>query len=457
VIYSLLRAIAGIALRWYYSDVTVTRDWMSAASGDERPITEGPLLVVVNHPNALVDVLVAGRAVPRRLMFTAKSTLFSTPVSRMLLSWLGVVPLRRVSDEGGGSADPSRNAQVFDELSKALAKGGAILIFPEGKSHDEPAMSPLRTGVARIALQARDNHTVRGLRILPIGLIFQRKDTPRTRVLAIVGDTLDLDTWTPRSTETAIADLTTEVETRLRAITLNYESTEDAELQTRLAVQIAALIRFDAPSVGSAGDLREQANVARLLPRIRDAMRRGNTKVETRAAVFQTGLENFHRSLNEHRISLDDLAISRGLREGAGFVVREIAVLLTAGPIALWGWVNHLIPFRAALAVGRRSRQSAADPAMRTIVAGVAFVLMIYMLQGAAVAFAFGPWWGLAYVVTLPIAADINLRFRERLDRAIRRARTYLLFRAKPQLHEQLASTALALRAEAIDLARIAD
>src|SRR3954462_2885177 len=104
MIYSLLRAIAGVALRWYYSDVTVV--------GDGEDFASGPLIVVVNHPNALVDVLIAARAVPRRLMFTAKATLFSNRALAVFLRAVGVVSLRRASDEGS-VAGADRNVGAF--------------------------------------------------------------------------------------------------------------------------------------------------------------------------------------------------------------------------------------------------------------------------------------------------------------------------------------------------------
>ena len=54
--------------------------------------------------------------------------------------------------------------------------------------------------------------------------------------------------------------------------------------------------------------------------------------------------------------------------------LREGWLLVIGGPFALWGRINHWLPFRAARAVAMRSVDSAADPAMRTLVAGTAFV-----------------------------------------------------------------------------------
>src|SRR5690242_11071108 len=100
--YALLRAIAGVALRWYYRDIQV--------EGVERIPRRRPLLLVVNHPNALIDALLVAWVVPRRVLITAKSTLFTNPLAAATLRWLGVVPLRRASDEASKSAlDPSRN------------------------------------------------------------------------------------------------------------------------------------------------------------------------------------------------------------------------------------------------------------------------------------------------------------------------------------------------------------
>jgi 1-acyl-sn-glycerol-3-phosphate acyltransferase len=46
------------------------------------------------------------------------------------------------------------NDRTFDAAIAALQSGGAVQIYPEGQSHSEPSLTPLRTGAARIALMA---------------------------------------------------------------------------------------------------------------------------------------------------------------------------------------------------------------------------------------------------------------------------------------------------------------
>src|SRR5262249_22061061 len=154
---------------------------------------------VVNHPNALVDALLVGWAMPRRVVLTAKATLFDSRPLAWLLNWVGVVPLVRKSDVRDASSatiDPRRNARAFDALRGVLRDGGAVVIFPEGISHDNPSLAPLRTGAARIALESRDEGGVHNLHVVPVGLTFERKDAPRTRVLVQVGDAIAVDRWT---------------------------------------------------------------------------------------------------------------------------------------------------------------------------------------------------------------------------------------------------------------------
>lgn len=210
MIYNLLKWITGIALHWFYCDIRVV--------GREKIPATGPLLIAVNHQNALVDSLVVGWVVPRRVNMTAKATLIDNPLIAALFKILNVVPLRRVSDEAhksnGSPSDRSRNAGAFREILNLLERKGAVLIFPEGKSHNEAGLEPLKTGLARLALQARDESAIKGINILPLGLVFENKATPGTIVGARVGDVIEMDSWLEKSHTV----LTQEIADRLRAV-----------------------------------------------------------------------------------------------------------------------------------------------------------------------------------------------------------------------------------------------
>lgn len=443
--YALLRAIAGVALRWYYRDIQV--------EGLERIPRTCPLLLVVNHPNALIDALLVAWVVPRRVLITAKSTLFRNKIAAAVLRWLGVVPLRRATDEAsGGTLDPSRNLDTFRAVVDALAQRRTVLIFPEGKSHDEPSLAPLKTGAARMALQAAQSGVVSDLIVLPIGLTFERKQAPRTRVLVQIGEAIDMGLWRAPAAATAAEALTAEIDARLRAVTLNYASLDDAARAVRLASTIAALIE-DVPDIGLVDrGLSVDAAVARRLDEISHQLAAADSSTKLEAEQLVRRLDAVSHVAAKHGVLLEDVGIALTAGPAIGFLVREAWILLIAGPIAIWGRVNHWLPFRAARLVGMRSVESAADPAMRTLLAGLAFVTLTYVVQTTLVAGLFGFGAGFAYLVSLPLAAEANFYLSDRLRRATRRARTFIRFRRDPALQARLWGELSSLRS---DVARL--
>ena len=174
------RRLARILVRIFFRAVEVT--------GLERVPSAGPIVFVANHGNSLIDPFVLVAVLPRYPRFLAKSTLWSNPAVRPLLELGGVVPVYRQQDQ----VDTSRNRETFARCHDELARGGAVALFPEGISHDEPALQPMRTGAARIALEAERGRGPLGVGIVPVGLTFDAKALFRSRALVNVGAPIDL-------------------------------------------------------------------------------------------------------------------------------------------------------------------------------------------------------------------------------------------------------------------------
>jgi len=459
MLYESLKPIVGIALHWYYRSVT-------AAYLDRIP-RDGPVFLAANHPNSLTDAMVVGWSSPRRVRFTAKATLFGNPVAAAFLRAVGVVPLRRAADERARLAatdtstsdapapDASRNAASFSAVADAMAESSCVVVFPEGKTHDEPFMAPLRTGLARMALMARDERGVRGIRIVPVGLLFERKDEPRTRILLQVGEPIDVDTI--GSGPSTVATLTELIDRRLRAVTLNFESQADAERIQLLGSTLAALVEPTTSVDDGAPPLALTLSLVRRIERAQQALReRDEPLLTVRIDTFEQRLRALHERLLQEGIDIHDIGIDRSVRLGARFVVRELLIGAVMLPLALWGRITHLVPLRLARFLALRNVQALDQPPMRTFIIGLVLVLATYLALTTIVAGALGPWWALAFFLTLIPSASSDLRYRDRMQRVLARARAYRRFRADPSLQTSLQADAEWLRHEAGALERVA-
>ena len=448
MLYQLLRGTAAIALRWYYADVAV--------QGSERVPRDGPLLILANHPNALIDPLIVGTTVERRVLLTAKATLFEHPALATLLRAVGVVPLRRAKDESrgaAGAATPDRNAYAFQLVTSALRAQQVVLIFPEGISHDDPTLAPLKSGAARMALQAH-SEGVAGIRLLPMGLVFEAKERPDSRVLVRVGEALDLDHWLAERETIDARELTELLESRLRAVTLNFATAERAARAVRLARVLAALGGEPTP-LHAPRSLEAEAVLALRIDTATSALADAPPHVTAAADALAARLDGIEHELRRRGIALADVRVSTRLPDAVSFVVHEGPLALLAGATMLLGEMTHWIPLRAArrLALHSLARDTSRDqPAMRTILFGLSAVALWYVVQFVVVAWIASPLAAWLWLAAIFSAAHANRLVGGRLERALERARSFLAFRADPTLQPRLVAAVDELLAEAIML-----
>ena len=115
----------------------------------ERVPSMGPVLLCINHPNNLIDSLLVGSVLPRKVHYLATAALFRNPLIARFLVALGVIPVYLKAD------DPDkmdRNVEMFAACDEAFDRGRLIAIYPEGATRAEAHVQRIKTGAARIAL-----------------------------------------------------------------------------------------------------------------------------------------------------------------------------------------------------------------------------------------------------------------------------------------------------------------
>lgn len=437
------QGVMRVAVRWFYRRVE--------DEGLHRIPARGPVILAANHNNALVDALVVGALVPRRVQLTAKATLLDHPITRFVVHAVGIVPLRRAKDEAqrSGAATTGRNEGAFDAIVDTLRNEGMILIFPEGISHSEPALAPLRTGCARMALQALDRG-VPEVTIVPVGLTFEAKGRPRSRVLLTVGTPIAASAV--RDANDPVRALTDRVDDGLRAVTLNFPTSAAARQVLEVSRTLSRLFGTTAPLTTADVPLGDTVRVARQVEELRQVLPHATPNDMEQVNGFLARLEAWRRRAVHLGVSPAEVDMNTSLGRGTGFVAREGLAFLLAAPVALWGRLNHLIPLRLALWIGRATSRSPDEPAMHTLVGGFVLVLLLYLALAVVVGRSTSWGWALVYLVSLPAAASLDFWLSDRWRAFVRRARGYLALRRHPTEAQALLEEREVLRNDARQL-----
>jgi glycerol-3-phosphate O-acyltransferase/dihydroxyacetone phosphate acyltransferase len=417
-----LSPVCFLAARIYYRLIV---------AGEKIPAT-GPVLLVANHPNSILDPVLVAAAARRPVRFLAAASTINRRGTGRLIRAAGAIPVYRRMDDPSQAA---RNEEMFRAVHAALARGDAVAIFPEGVSHDDPRMVPLKTGAARIALGAVAVGCT-SCAIIPVGLVYRRRERFRSEAFAVVGTSVGWSDLAPAGVQSAqaVRELTHRIDASLREVTINLQRWEDAPIVECAESIYGAEFGARRDPVRRVAHLREATEILAWL----------REDQSDKWAALVRDVKRHARILKRLRLEPADLRVTPSGRDALRWTVRQLpsvalALLAALGCLVFWP-PYRLTDVIATTTVSRPGARSTA----RLLYGLVVFAIWITLLAALA-------WWtgglvaGLASLVALPIWSLAALRVRDQWYEWRSEMRRFFLRRERAALIQELQARQLAL------------
>jgi 1-acyl-sn-glycerol-3-phosphate acyltransferase len=316
---AVLTALFRQVMRVYFREVEVV---------GAPPASTARRLFGANHVNGIIDPVLVMTSTHATLSPVAKSTLWKIPGLSILLNVAEAVPIIRRQDNPDRAA--GSNDEIFARVAAHLIKGGNMLIFPEGTSHSEPHVLPLKVGAGRMLTAAREGGG-RGLTFQAVGLEFEERETFRSRVLVIFGPVRSVDDMEEQGPALAQA-ITTRLSEDLTELVVEGSTWEDR----RLIARVAQLLAHDQ------GDrsLRSWNSIGRQVEAARKSL--GDEHADLYKSVALS-VDGYYRLLSAARLRDEDVLDGTS---GEGEKALRLLWLAVLAPLALAGAVLYFVPYQ---------------------------------------------------------------------------------------------------------------
>jgi glycerol-3-phosphate O-acyltransferase/dihydroxyacetone phosphate acyltransferase len=433
-------AILRFAMRVYFRRVEVV--------GIEHVPLDSPVIFVLNHPNALVDPAVLLSLAPRRVSFLAKSPLFRMPVLGFFVRAMDCIPVYRKQDEG---EDVSKNREMFAAARSLLARGGTIGICPEGVSHDEPRLRPIKTGAARIALGAVSNGEVAELKIVPAGLYYTSKTKFRSAALLYFGNPIEVqpveleaDGNPPRA---AVRELSDRIENALREVMLDAEH-EDALQTISRAERIFS-------SETSEEDNESLAEELQLQQRFVKAYRVLQERAPERLRRLEVRMSRFEEELIQAGVDPDDLSPPKSTGAVFAHLLNRVLVFLVLIVPATLGFLIHYPAYRLGGYLATRISKDDDDVVSTVKIMSAMLLFPLTWIAAAAAGYKLEGWLlTLAALSLIPAAGYLAILFFEGFDEFMGGLRALTFFLVRRRFFVRLLAERKAIRNEILALGK---
>jgi len=433
-------ALVRLALRIYFKHIEVT--------GLEHVPLTTPVIFVLNHPNALVDPVFLLCLAPREVSFLAKAPLFRMPVIGFLVRALDSLPVYRRQDEG---EDVSKNQETFIAARKLLARGGTIGICPEGVSHDEPYLKPIKTGAARISLAAVATGEVSNLKVVPAGLYYTSKTSFRSSALLYFGEPLDVATVemdeTANPPRDAVRALSDRIEEALRAVILDAQQKEAVQTISR-----AERIFSSSFDQGDNESLKEELQLQQRFIKAYGDLQKSQPE---RLRRLEVKMIRFEEELNQAGVDPEELAPPSSTLDVFWRILNRLVMfLLILGP-AILGTIVHYPAYRLGGYLSTKLSQNSEDVISTIKIISAMLLFPLTWIVVAIVAYAILGWLAVvASLILIPLSGYVAIIFFEELDKSIGGLRVLLFFLMRRQFFVRLLAERNVIRDEILSLGR---
>jgi glycerol-3-phosphate O-acyltransferase/dihydroxyacetone phosphate acyltransferase len=365
-----------------------------------------------------------------------------------LVRALDSLPAYRQQDAG---EDVTRNRETFEAARKLLLSGGTIGICPEGVSHNEPRLKPLKTGAARIALGASSSGNQIDLKIIPVGLYYTEKTTFRSSALLRFGEPitvhaveLESDGAPPRE---AVHALRKQIEESLRDVMLHAEHDEAIGLVERVE-QI-----FSADELGVDDDEQSLARTLQLRQRLMEGYGLLRTRSPKRIAAIDVRVNRLQSELAQAGIDPFDLSLPASAAQTVSGLIAQFAISILLAPFAIVGAMLHYPAYRLAGYLARTLSRGEQDVLSTfKIIAALLLFPLTWVVIGL-VTWAYLGWIAaLGALVVVPICGYVAIRFTEELDRFSGGFQALMLFLLRRRWFLRLLAERAAIRKEILAL-----
>jgi 1-acyl-sn-glycerol-3-phosphate acyltransferase len=416
--------------------------------GIEHVPLDSPVIFVLNHPNALVDPAVLLSQAPRRVSFLAKSPLFRTPVLGFFVRAMDCIPVYRKQDEG---EDISKNSETFAAARKLLARGGTIGICPEGISHDEPRLMPIKTGAARIALGAVSTGEVSELKIAPAGLYYTSKTKFRSAALLYFGKPilvepvpLEADGNPPRA---AVRELSDRIENALREVMLDALHEEALQTISR-AERIFSSETSDEGSESLAEELQLQQRFVKAYRVLQD-------RAPERLRRLEVRMSRFEEELIQAGVDPDDLSAPKSTLDVFAHLISRVLIFLFLIAPALLGFFVHYPAYRLGGYLATQFSKNDDDVVSTVKIMSAMLLFPLTWLVAALAGYKLEGWLlALAAVTLIPAAGYLAILFFEGFDEFMGGLRALAFFLVRRRFFVRLLAERKAIRSEILALGK---
>jgi 1-acyl-sn-glycerol-3-phosphate acyltransferase len=397
--YQVVRAVARFWLWFLFKAVD--------ARHPERVPHRGPILLCVNHPNNLIDSLVVGAVLRRKVHYLATAALFRQPLVARFLRACGAIPVYRRQDDADKM---ERNADTFAACYAAFAGGRLVAIYPEGTTHAEARVQRIKTGAARIALGYEAEHPGE-LTLIPVGLSFEARKSFRGRVLVAFGEPIHVGAYLAAYRDDpvkAVDALTQDVQSAMEAQVVNVERIDDQRLVR--AVEELYRDELTAQVMESRGLARRDVDPVRLSRSIADAVRHFKAADPARVELLWQRLQAYRSLLGQYRLR-DDIVRARRQKLPARTRLVYSWDAVAGFPLFGYGALVNALPYFVPRWLARRLARKETDYATIRLLASIVAFPLFWGAETWLVWRAAGPWWAAAFALSLPISGTIAYRY----------------------------------------------